>query len=340
MLIEEKAKKFERRPPSQFQQSKFYFRGGDVLREQEYLREEYRSALAELRVAQQQAKIVSNQLEDAKDVYNEREGYTNALKAFLESDTKMSEQERSMKDRLVELEHQIEEDSRQLEALKATMNPATLAQLQKEKAYYMIEIQKGERTIESYNEQRDNAKNQIAACTINGKYRTALELEFLNDKYAKKKKYLRQLVQQLKIDFEALRPVIPSNDQESKIERTALMAQINDKITLLRVEEKEKRREQKHIQRIDNLINQIEELNDRMCEIGLDNDVVETEELRKRCIIEDYSDEEEQEAEDQEYSNEAETISESNHKTSEGDKKPSNESQSGESFERYEGSEY
>ena len=56
-----------------------------------------------------------------------------------------------MKQRLRELEAEIDQANREIAALKATQNQATLAILQKEKAYYLIEIQRGNKMIENYN---------------------------------------------------------------------------------------------------------------------------------------------------------------------------------------------
>lgn len=300
MMIEEKAKQFEKRPPSQFQQSKFYFRGGDVLREQEYLQDQYKKALAEYRTAQANLKYIENQVRDASDVLSDQEGYTNALASFLEADTESSKKEIKMKQRLRELEAEIDQANREIAALKATQNQATLAILQKEKAYYLIEIQRGNKMIENYNLQSSNAIKQIAACTINKKYRDALNLEYQVSKTNQKKNYLKHQIQSLKNEFDSKRRIITCSDNESKAIRSAMIENIEPKIYLMRLKEKEERRKVKHEQHIDNLINQIEELNQRMLEIGMEEeDQVETEELRKRCVNEDYSDVDEEENENE-----------------------------------------
>lgn len=315
-MLEEKAKQFERRPPSQFQQSKFYFRGGDVLREQEYLQDQYKKALADYRAAELSLKHIENQVQDATDVLNDQEGYTTALASFLEADTESSKKEIAMKQRLRELESEIDQYNQALTTVKATQNAAALAVLQKEKAYYMIEIQRGNKMIENYNTQNSNAIKQIAACTINKKYRDALDLEYQLNKTNQKKNHMKRLVQKLKNEFDSTRRVIPHSDSEARAIRSAMQANIEPKILLMREQEREERRKVKHEQHIDNLINQIEELNQRMIEIGMEEeDQIETDELRKRCINEDYSDtddEEEDEGNNDSISNKSSSKNNSN----------------------------
>lgn len=296
-MLEEKAKQFEKRPPSQFQQAKFYFRGGDVLREQEYLQEQYKKALSDYRAAQQNLKFIENQVRDATDVLADQEGYTNALASFLEADAESSKKEVAMKQRLRELESEIEQSNQEISVIKATQNAATLAILQKERAYYLIEIQRGYKMIENYNSQNINSVKQIAACTINKKYRDALDLEYQLNKTNQKKNYLKHQLQKVKNDFDSKRRIIPGSDSESKLIRAAMLANIEPKIQLIRLQECEERRKTKHEQHIDNLINQIEELNERMIEIGIEDEQIETGELRTRCINEDYSDVEEEDKE-------------------------------------------
>lgn len=290
-MLEEKAKQFEKRPPSQFQQSKFYFRGGDVLHEQEYLISQYKQALADYRVAETQLKIITNQVEDAREVLNDQEGYTNALASFLEADTESSKREAELKKKLVQLEKEIDELNDEMTLVRAQQNQAALAVLQKEKAYYMIEIQRGRRSIESYNEQNDNSIRQTAACTINKKYRDALLFEYHLTRTQQKKSYLKQLVNSSKREFDSIRPMVILNDPESRTWRSDLLANIKPRIALMREKEREERREAKHKAYIDSLIKQIEELNERMTDLGMDEEnLVETEELRTRCQNEDYSD--------------------------------------------------
>lgn len=322
-MIEEKAKQFEKRPPSQFQQSKFYFRGGDVLREQEYLQEQYKKALADYRAAQANLKYIENQVRDATDVLTDQEGYTNALASFLEADTESSKKEVAMKQRLRELESEIDQANQEIAALKATQNQASLAILQKEKAYYLIEIQRGNKMIENYKEQSDNAIKQIAACTINKKYRDNLDLEYQVSKTSQKKTFMKHQLQKVKNEFDSKRRIIPCSDNESKAIRAAMLANIDLKKELILLQEREERRKTKHEQHIDNLINQIEELNQRMSEIGIEEEEqVETDELRKRCVNEDYSDVDEEEYENE---NENEKEKEKGSDSSESQKNDNNE---------------
>ena len=289
-MTEEQVKQFTKRQPAQYRRPEFYFRGGDSLREQEYLQEEYKKALSDFRIAQQRLRQTQEEVQDATDVLAEREGYTNALATYLERDTQAATTENRMKNQLRQLEREIASVEITLKEVKSHQNPAALAALQKEKAHYMIEIQRGNRTIATQDELRDEAIRQIAACSVNGRYREARNLEYIADKTTNKKTRLRKSVMSLKKEFDIIIPKTPAQDEYSRRCRSALTANIKSKIDLYRVQEIEASRKPKHEKHINDLLDQICELNDRMVDIGIPDDVVNVDEFRERVLNEDYSD--------------------------------------------------
>lgn len=300
-MTEEQVKQFTKRPPAQYRRPEFYFRGGDALREQEYLQEEYKKALSDFRIAQQRLQQLQEEVDDATDVLAEREGYTKALATYLERDTQKATTENQMKNQLRKLEREIADLEVALKEVKSYHNPAALAALQKEKAHYMIEIQRGNRTISTQLEQRDEAIRQIAACSVNGRYRETRNLEYAVEKTTNKKNRLRKSVANLKKEFDILKPKTPYQDTESRACRTALTNNIKLKIELYRTQEREAVRKSKHERHINDLLDQIAELNDRMTEIGIPDDVVNIDDkFRERVLNEDYSDDDDVEEEQEE----------------------------------------
>jgi Zn-dependent protease with chaperone function len=63
---------FSRQPVSQFRIPAFYFRGGDILREREYLADEYKKALSNYRRAQFALRQIESDLRVAGATLNER----------------------------------------------------------------------------------------------------------------------------------------------------------------------------------------------------------------------------------------------------------------------------
>lgn len=273
---------FRKPPTSQYRRPEFYWRGGDTYREKEFVADEYKKALAEYRQAEQELKIVQAEVAAASETLSERDGYTTALAGFLDGDTDGFTEEVQLKQELAYVEREIAEYEAELQRRQAIHNPAVSGALQKEKAYYLIEIQRATKAIENAQDESLHAREQLAACVVNNKYRNALQLESQLDKKLRKKKYLRSLVNRTKYAFDSRRPVTVTQTDEARSQRLAMQSGIELKMSIMRAEERVERRRQKHTNQINYLIDQIEELNVRMSEIGLESDCVDTEALRDK----------------------------------------------------------
>ncbi|KAH0794202.1 Psp-related protein [Histomonas meleagridis] len=283
-MTEEQKKQFAKKQPAKCRTTDFFWRGGDPLREQEYLIEEYKKALAEFRQSEAQLKAAKKDVNDAQDVLNEREGYAIALASYLEQDTTYSRKERELRAELSDLESEIEKKDRELRVIKSIHNPATSSALVKENATYMIEIQRGNQTIENYRSQQDEYKRQMAACTVNNRYRHALELEYERDRTQNKKIHLHKIVNSTKNEFEEQKIIKILQDPDSRIERNALQRLVPLEVEIALLEEKLNLHPTKHDNYLSLLIDQIEELNSRMEEIGLGDEVVATGKIKEKVF--------------------------------------------------------
>jgi hypothetical protein len=275
---------FAKKPTGKYKQEPYYWRGGDVLREREYLADEFKKALTEYRRAEFELKQVESELQQASECLHEREEYTSALANFLDSDAEGGHLEYAYKKRLASLEEEIRQAEAELQEARAIHHPAVASGLQKEKAYLMIENQRTSKSIDLSEEQCENAKKQLAACTVSNKYRSALDLERKAIDLSRKKAFLRQRVNEKKKEFDATRPVAAPQTKGARQERSALLPQVELAEALARVEEKKQRRPKKWEFRLMRMIDQIEELNDRLTDIGLTGDVVDTAPLRQQCF--------------------------------------------------------
>jgi hypothetical protein len=273
-----------KRPPGQFRVPPFYWRGGDVLTEQEFLREEYRSALAELRSVQQRLHLVNADVSEAASVLREREGYTNALAAFLEQDVSCAKQETELRETLRQIEGEIESVHARLTALREEQNPAAAGALRKEHAYYWIEIQRGQQEIQTGIDKANEAKRQMAACMVNRRYRDAIRIGEEYRRLGEKGKRLRVVTRKAQLQFQAMQPTTPLQDAESREEREALRRNLDAAMELMKMEDRRARRKAKRRAQLAFWIGQIEELNDRMRDIGAEGSVVNAVELRERML--------------------------------------------------------
>jgi hypothetical protein len=273
---------FAKKPSSQYKQEPYYWRGGDVLREREYLTDEFKKALTEFRRADFELKKVESELQQASDCLHEREEYTAALANFLDSDAEGGHLESEYKKRLAALEDEIRHAEAELAEARAVHHPAVASGLQKEKAYLTIENQRTSKAIDLSEEQCESAKKQLAACTVSNKYRSALDLERKVLDLSRKKTYLRQAVNEKKKEFDATRPIAAPQTADARRERSALVPQVELDEAFGQIEEKKQRRPKKWEFRLLHLMQQIEELNDRLTDLGMTEDVVDTTALRQQ----------------------------------------------------------
>jgi hypothetical protein len=275
---------FKKPRTSPYQVPAFYWRGGDALREREYLSDEHRKALTEMRRAEQDLLRVRAETEHAVNVLRERDGYTSALVSFLDGDANGFRTENQLKEELSQLEREIVDTENVLREKRANQNPGIAQSLQKEKAYYQIDIERQIKAIENFAEEKQKAKQSLAELAITPKFSTAIYLEYQLDKLKRKKKYLRALVNRSKLDFDSATPVSAGQSPEARTCRSALYDGIEITMETIRAQEKSERRPQKHAAFINFLIEQVEDLNTRMIEVGMEADVEDVPALKQRYL--------------------------------------------------------
>ena len=281
---------FSKRAPSRSAKEEFYWRGGDSLREKEYLKDEYKKAMADYRKAQMEYQKVEQELQKTNEQLKERESYTNALSSYLDNDTEGSTQEQEYKRKLTELEAEIKKKEDELAEARAVHHPAVSGALSKDKAFMMIEIQRQTKTLDLREEQNEANKKQLASCTINPKYTNAVLLEGEIEKLNRKRAFLRSQVNKRKQEFDTL-------TSQSNQQQTRSLSQVNKEdrqnaievaeleLTLNRLKEREQRRTNKWNMEFNNLIKYIEELNSRMVDIDIEDECVDVEELKEKYLI-------------------------------------------------------
>jgi hypothetical protein len=182
---------FSKPAASQYRIPAFYFRGGDVLREREYLADEYRKALGSYRRAALTLRQIEADLKVADRTLNEREGFTNALSNFLAADAEGNRTEQDYKQRLMRVESEIKDLELELQQARAVHHPAVCAGLQKEKAYWQIEVQRTQKAGDLAGEQRDADKRRLVELTVSRRYQTSWDLETKALDLSRKNQFLR-----------------------------------------------------------------------------------------------------------------------------------------------------
>lgn len=272
---------FAKRPPSQHQMPMFYWRGGNELKEKEYLEAEYYKLLLDKAKAEEDLKLSEEELTKVKNTLVEREGYTNALASFLDSDTAGATEEIRLKKELEEIKKKTEEADIELQKYTSQAQPAVASSLQKEKAFYLLETQRCQKSYVNALSTGDRCRNQAAIIATSNRYHRAVDLEFQYDKAVKKRNYLRQRVIQAKNEIDAMNPSRnPLNTPEAKEQRRVLTNGIDTKLAIQISEEKLQRHPIKYRAHLDFLLHRIEELNYRMQDIGCVDGIVDVEQLK------------------------------------------------------------
>jgi hypothetical protein len=275
---------FRRPPTSQFHTPDFYWRGGDALREREYLADEYRKALTDMRKAEQELLRVRAQVEKATATLRERDGYTSALAGFMDGDTDGFHTENELKEELVQLEQAILEHEHILKQKHATHNPGVAGALLKEKAYYLIDLERQLQAIENFDDEKQKAKRVLAGNAISPKSRTAIYLEFQLDKLKRKRRFLRTLVNRSKAEFDSKKSITAGQAPEARTCRIAMQHGIDLTMELIRAQEKLERRPPKHASFLNFLIEQCEDLHTWMGENQIEDEGFDVVQLRMHYL--------------------------------------------------------
>jgi hypothetical protein len=262
----------------------FYWRGGDTLREKEYISDEYRKAFSDYRRASLEHHQVQAELQRLNAILEERDGYTTALADYLDGDSEGYLQEIQLKTELTAVEKEILVYNEELKARLACHNPGVHAGLLKEKAYFLIEIERQMKALENTNAEIAGKKAALARISIGPRYNNGVNLEFLLAKYEQKHKHLRSLVSKTWGEFDRMPGVLPLQTAEARAQRPAMWRLLEVKMLQWRTEERWETRAKKRAGFLNLLIDRIEELNVRMKAIGLEGDVVETDSLRVRAM--------------------------------------------------------
>lgn len=291
---------FAKRPPSQHQMPIFYWRGGNELKEKEYLEAEYSKLFLDRAKAEDDLKSAEEELARARSTLMEREGYSNALASFMDSDTQGATEEIQLKKELEELQNKTEEADLELQKYTSQAQPAVTASLQKEKAYYLLEKQRYQKSYLNALSTGDQCRNQAALIVTSNRYRRAVDLEFQYDKALKKRNYLRQRVIQAKNEIDSMTPSRnPLNTKEAKDQRKTLTNGIETKLAIQISEEKLQRHPIKYKAHLDFLLHRIEELNYRMKDIGYTDGIVDVDQLREEIFSPDSQKKNEEEDEEE-----------------------------------------
>jgi hypothetical protein len=164
--------------------------------------------------------------------------------------------------------------------------PAATAILQNELAFYLIRAQENAKMFDRCKTQNIELHRQIAACSVNNRYREAIRLEHQLTRVLDKRQHLRMALSQTRIAFEHLKLYPLLLDSESTGERVRLRRNSEKHIELLRAKERLDTRPTKRRSQFENFFSQIEELNDRMKTIGLEKEMVDVGKLRERINVE------------------------------------------------------
>ena len=259
----------------------FHWRGGDVLKEKEYLTAEYKQALSEYRKMSMVKENLEKEVFQAEQELNETMGYTDALSSFIDG-TQNSQKEQNLKYKLDKLEQKIAKKHEKLEELAECQNPAAVAALVKENGFLLVESQRGSKTVQNQEIQLDSVKRQLAACTISDQYQYSMHIETLITRENRRKNALSKRVRQLKGIYDSCKKYTVSNSEYAQKLRDALTESMELKTQMKDSSFNYRCEVDDHNTHIKSLINQIEELNERLAELDLNEYIVDAEELKQR----------------------------------------------------------
>lgn len=286
---------FSKKQPSVCSKQEFYWRGGDILKEKEFLSKQFNELLQEKIQADQELEKVESEVNQAQSILKEREGYSAALAEFLEPDADSALEAANLKKELQQLEQEITEKEEELEKYTSKTLPNVYSSLNKERAFYLLEKQKLEKELQNMVSDNDRNRNDLALCMASTRYRKGVILEYKVDKELKKRNYLRKMVSKAKEENDRLRmPYGIPKSREVADERNVLLKGIDTKLAINISNEKLTRHPVKYRAELEFLLKQIEDLNDRMKDVGCETGFVDIDHLRENIYASQYQAEEQE----------------------------------------------
>lgn len=273
----------QQRAPSQFRQKEFYWRGGDPLKEQEHLYDEFKKTLAQHRKLSMINKQLKSDIELANSELAEKLGYVDALSSFLDPDVDSSAKEQELKNEISSLENEIRKKENMLSKTVNDQNPAILAALERESAFLLVEIQRVSKMIANNDSSTEGSSLQLTACLISDSYQYASQLEYKIKREERNKALLRQRLNQIRRTFDsrAHRTNINNGDYYNK-QRDLMNTSIHLKIDNKDSGHSIKWRQEKYQMHIDHLLNQIKEINERLENLGMEEDMANLSVLKEK----------------------------------------------------------
>ncbi|EAY22212.1 hypothetical protein TVAG_093860 [Trichomonas vaginalis G3] len=259
----------------------FHWRGGDVLKEKEYIDAEYKKSITEYRKNLMIKNSLEKELEAATADLEEKQGYSNALQSFMNG-TEQGGKEYELKQKLDQIHSEIQQKSAELATMSECQNPAAVAALSKENATLLIEGQRNAKLIANSDAQTDTIIRQLAACTISDPYQYACQLDISMIRESRHKTVLRQLVSSLKGSFDMSQKIMPSKTDYSQKLRDHFTDSITLKAAMKDAHFNYRYDVEDHNMHIKALISHIDELNSRLEDLKLQDYVISIDELNQQ----------------------------------------------------------
>jgi hypothetical protein len=192
---------YPKRPPGQYRTPLFYFRGDEALREQEYLIDEYKTALAQRRRAEYDLSVVERELKASIETLRQREGYTAALASFLDADTEGNLAEQHVKRRLPHVEAEIRKAELDLQDALGVQLPAVAGPLQQDRALLLIESKRVSESLAQSAKSQMAMGRDLARILTSLQYRSSLDFESKRINLNEKLDFLKTLLDKSKKKF-------------------------------------------------------------------------------------------------------------------------------------------
>ena len=261
-----------------------YWRDSDKYNQKEYVLDQFRRAKVEFQHAENELSQVQNKLNEKSAILNDKNNYYKRLETATGKDTTKS-QEIELRKKLYDIEVQIKEAQAKSDQLNKMRSPSYFSNLFQEKTAISLESQRITSQIEELDELIDDRVIKLAQLCISDKTQSAYSLEVHYSKGQHKYKHLRDKVSRLKNDLDLMQPIKPLSPDCEKELRDFCSEMMNERMILYNIEEKYNQKIYRYNEDINNLLGQIEELNLRMMDLGMDEgNLVDVEELKKKYI--------------------------------------------------------
>jgi hypothetical protein len=271
------------REPSQSQAPPLYWRGEtDDFHQPEYLDSEFRTALRDRRLTETKLNKVRSQLKQKADALEFSTQRSLTFSQVTSPNYSLVDEDQRLHEELAQIQAKIQAKQAKLDQVSVYAGAQNRHSLEKERTFFWLEIERLTALIQDLSVASKSSIRSHSALSVSPRYREAQQLEFCLDKLRWKHSHWKAVVTDQLQTLEYNKPPFFDPLEDLRAIRTIFQRKIPGQLALWKLTNREKMLRHNRESEIAFLCGCIEELNERMDDLGMSDKKVSVPEVHDK----------------------------------------------------------